>query len=84
MTVIVCFKIAVQFGTRIVYPLVEVQIFQRINGTAVFVRALGVEYAKYVRLTADEAQISLDALAKLHSAVQGVTHHNHFVMTARR
>ena len=55
-----------------------------VHDTAVFVGALGVEYAKYVRLAADEAQISLDALAKLHSAVQGVTHHNHFVMTARR
>ena len=66
------------------YPLVEIQIVERINGTALFVGALGVEYAEYVRLAADEAQVSLDALAQLHSAVQGVTHHNHLVMTARR
>ena len=55
-----------------------------VHCTAVFVRALGVEYAEYVCLTADETQVSFDALAQLHSAVQGVTHHNHLVVTARR
>ena len=56
----------------------------RINSTGVLVRALAVEHGEDVGLTADEAQVSLDALSQLHATVRSVRHHNHLVVTARR
>ena len=56
----------------------------RMHSAGAFVGALAVEHGEDVGLTADEAQVSLDALSQLHATVRSVRHHYHLVVTARR
>jgi len=42
-------------------------------------RALGVNQFQHVRRTTDETKVLLDALADMHSPVQGTRYHQHLV-----